>query len=91
MLPLRTRLRRRLEAEFNVIARHPFAAPADIALASDGREIRFVWNDPFWIGFTLDHAVQQVRVFPSSTFPISQFPDFQTYISAGQSKLRVEG
>jgi hypothetical protein len=62
MLPLRTRLRRRLEAEFDVIARHPFAAPADIALAADGREIRFVWNDPFWIGFTLDHAVQQVRI-----------------------------
>lgn len=62
MLPLRARLRCRLEAEFDVIARHPFAAPDDIARSADGREIRFVWNDPFWIGFTLDHAVQQVRI-----------------------------
>ena len=62
LLPLDARLRRRLEEEFDAIARHPFVAPDYIAAAVDGREIRFVWNDPFWIGFTLDHAVQQVRI-----------------------------
>lgn len=62
MLPLRAKLRRRLETEFDTIARHPFAAPDDMAHSADGREIRFVWSDPFWIGFTLDRAVQHVRI-----------------------------
>ena len=62
LLPLRARLRRRLEEEFDVIARHPFVVPDYIAVSVDGREIKFVWNDPFWIGYTLDHAAQQVRI-----------------------------
>ncbi len=62
LLPLRTKLRRRLEAEFDSIADHPFVDPLEIARDVDGSEVRFLWRDPFWIGFVLDHAVRQVRI-----------------------------
>ncbi len=62
MLPLRAKLRRRLETEFETLAEHPFGEPHKIFRTNEGLEVRFLWRDPFWIGFVLDHAVRQVRI-----------------------------
>ena len=62
MLPLGSKFRRRLVAEFEALAEHPFLEPHEVSITDDGREVRFLWRDPFWIGFTLDHAARQVRI-----------------------------
>jgi hypothetical protein len=62
ILPLQTKLRRRLEADLDTLAEHPLVEPQEIWRTADGLEVRFLWRDPFWIGYVLDHAVREVRI-----------------------------